>query len=170
MKGTPSTAITPANISAVVGQLAETPRSLRRLGAGLSEEQRREPLGSDERSFVQTLAHLVNCEAVDSEAIYLALMLDAPLLAGVHPERQLGKLLRYDLLPSSDLLQYFSLRRRTLLRVLGLLAQKDWSRAVRQSGKQREESVYWKARTLALHELEHLQDLERKLSRNPPAV
>ena len=34
---------------------------------------------------------------------------------------------------------------------------------IREEGKQRKESVYWRARTLALHELEHITDLERKL-------
>lgn len=63
-----------------------------------------QPLRSGERSFVQALGHLVNCEARSSEAIYLALLLEAPLLANVHPERQFGKLIRFDQLSSADLL------------------------------------------------------------------
>jgi hypothetical protein len=35
----------------------------------------------------------------------------------------------------------------------------------RDFGKQRKESVYWQARGLALHEWEHVQDLENKVSR-----
>jgi ribosomal 50S subunit-associated protein YjgA (DUF615 family) len=39
---------------------------------------------------------------------------------------------------------------------------------VREEKKQRQESVYWKARGQALHELEHLQDLELKLTGKRP--
>ena len=82
----------------------------------------------------------------------------------IHPERQLGKLLRYDLLASSDLLAYFKLRRTVLLRVLGSLTEEQWSRAIREAGKKRKESVYWRARSIAMHELEHVLDLESKVS------
>jgi hypothetical protein len=50
-----------------------------------------------------------------------------------------------------------------LLRVLTSLSEADWARSIREVGKQRQESVYWRARSLALHELEHLAELERKL-------
>jgi hypothetical protein len=49
------------------------------------------------------------------------------------------------------------------LRVLSGLKEHDWSRCVREEGKQRRESVYWRARTIAMHELDHVGDLERKL-------
>jgi hypothetical protein len=61
---------------------------------------------------------------------------------------------------------YFGLRRTVLLRVLASLTEEKWSRCIREEGKQRKESVYWRARGQALHELEHLQDLETKLNRN----
>jgi len=53
----------------------------------------------------------------------------------------MGKLLRFDLLGYSELLAYFIIRRKVLLRVLSGLKEKDWSRAVREEGKQRKESV-----------------------------
>ena len=76
----------------------------------------------------------------------------------------MGKLLRYDLLAFSDLLGYFKLRRIVLLRVLGSLTEEQWSRSIREAGKKRKESVYWRARSIAIHELEHLSDIESKLS------
>jgi hypothetical protein len=164
------TELTSGNSAAVLSLLADTPRGLERLSRRLSEEQRHEPLGRGERSFVQLLAHLVNCEATSSEAIYLALLLREPLLVDIHPERQLGKLLRFDQLASADLLHYFQLRRVVLMRVLRALKDTDWSKVVRQPGKQRKETVYRRARGLALHEHEHLHDLEQKVSRRASAA
>ncbi len=40
--------------------------------------------------------------------------------------------------------------------------KKRWSRVVRETRKQRKESVYWRARSLALHELEHIRDIDQK--------
>jgi hypothetical protein len=71
--------------------------------------------------------------------------------------------LRFDLLSVPELLAYFKLRRVVLLRVLDSLTDEGWARVVREAGKQRKESVYWRARALAMHELNHLTDLQKKL-------
>ncbi|MDX1995445.1 MAG: DinB family protein [bacterium] len=167
MKKSISTKRTPANIALVLAQLRETPQQLEQFGLSLSEQQRRQPLGEGERSITQDVAHLLHCEARTSEGIYLALLVDEPLLPDLHPERDWGRLLRYDLLDWPDLLAYFRLRRAVLLRVLEALTEAQWSRVVREEAKQRKESVYWQARTLALHELDHLTDLQKKLGGNP---
>ena len=165
MKKQISTDLTQANIQQVLHLLRETPEQLNFLSRGLSEQQLREALGPGERSFTETLAHLLHCEALTSQAISLALLQNEPLLADIHAERDLGNLIRMDLFPFKELLAYFKLRRTVLLRVLEPLAEKKWSRVVREEKKQRKESVYWKARGQALHELEHLQDLESKLGK-----
>lgn len=164
MKKTVSTRPTPSNIAKITALLADTPLKLEHLSAGLSEEQLRQPLGPGERSFTEDLAHLLNSEARFPEAVYLALLADEPVFIDLHPERQLGKLLRYDQFAFGDLLAYFKLRRTFVLRMLASLSEAQWSRAIREEGKQRQESVYWRTRSLGLHELEHLLDLERKLS------
>ena len=153
----------PANIAKVIEILTETPQKLEAVSKVLTSEASRQPLGDGERSFTQDLAHLLNGEARSSEMIYQALLSNEPIFADVHPDRNLGKLLRFDLLEFKDLLAYFKLRRAVLLRVLSGLKEADWSRSVREEGKQRKESVYWRARTIAMHELDHLVDLERKL-------
>jgi hypothetical protein len=56
---------------------------------------------------------------------------------------------------------HFKLHRTVLLRVLSGFKEEDWSRCVREEGKQRKESVYWRARTIAMHQLDHLGVLER---------
>jgi hypothetical protein len=144
--------------------LADTPIQFERLSAGLTPEQLCEPLGPGERSFTEALAHMIHSEARSSEAIYLALLLHEPLFPDIHPERQWGKLLRYDLSGFWELLAYFKLRRATLLRVLASLTEQQWGRSIQEAGKKRKESVYWRARAMALHELEHISDLRRKLS------
>ena len=144
--------------------LTDTSSQLERLSTGLTAEQLSQPLGPGERSFVEVVAHLVHCEARSSDAIYLALLLEQPLLPDIHPERQWGKLLRFDLLDVPELLAYFRLRRTVLLRVLSSLTPAQWERVVCENGKKRKESVYWRARGLALHELEHVTDLQNKLA------
>lgn len=165
MKKLISTDLTASNIQDVLQMLRETPTALKTLSHGLSDRQLVEPLGPGERSFAESLAHLLHCEAITSQAIYLALLIDEPLLANIHPERDLGKLIRLDHMPFDELLDYFKFRRTVLLRVLEPLTEKKWSRQVREQKKQRQESVYWKARGQALHEQEHLQDLDHELTR-----
>ncbi len=145
--------------------LAETPAQLESLSKPLSEEQLCQPLGTGERSFTEDMAHLIHTEARSSEAIYLALLMKEPLVPDIHPERQWGKLLRFELLSFSELLSYFKLRRVILRRVLAALTETQWARSIREQGKKRQESVYWRARTIAMHELEHLTDLQNKLTR-----
>lgn len=164
MKKIISTEATNSNIAKVKDLLADTPLKLEGLSKRLPAEQLREPLGAGERSFTEDLAHLIHCEARSSEAIYLALLAEEPVFIDIHPERQLGKLLRFDLLAFPDLIAYFKLRRTVLLRVLDSLSEVQWSRSIRESGKKRKESVYWRARSMAMHELEHLLDMERKTS------
>lgn len=166
MKKTISTDQTEANIRGVLHLLSETPNRLVELSRGLSEKKLREPLGAGERSFTECLAHLINCEALTSDAIYLALMLNEPTVAPIHAERDLGKLLRFDQQDFHELLAYFKFRRTVLLNVLTPLTEKNWSRVIREEGKQRKESVYWRARGQAMHELEHITDLEHKLGKH----
>jgi hypothetical protein len=43
------------------------------------------------------------------------------------------------------------------------LTEDQWARAVREEGKKRKESVYWRARTIVMHEVDHVENLEKKL-------
>ena len=163
MKKSITTDQTPANIAQVVEILTDSPTRLEALSKSVSAEKLRQPLGKGERTPTEVLAHVLNGEARWSEMIYQALLVNEPFFADIHPERDWGKLLRLDLLDFSELLAYFIIRRKVLVRVLSRLKEKDWGRAVREEGKQRKESVYWRARTIAMHELDHLGNLESKL-------
>jgi hypothetical protein len=163
MKKAIPTEQTPDNIQQVLTLLADAPHRLSILAAPLSLEQLTQPLAPGERSFTETLVHLVNTETLTAESIFLALLRKEPLLHKLHAERDLGKLLRLDRYPFHDLLAYFIFRRQVLLDVLRPLSEKQWARTVREEGKARRESVYWRARGQALHELEHILDLETKI-------
>jgi hypothetical protein len=157
-----STSQTQSNIKAVLEILADIPVKLDLLSEGLSSAQLQAPPGKGERSFQEDVVHLINCEALTSQAIYLALLVDEPLVVSVHPERHWGKLLQFEQFEFSELLTYFTFRRKVLLSVLHTLNDQKWGRVIREEGKKRKESVYWQARTLALHEWEHVRDLEQK--------
>lgn len=163
MKKQISTEQTESNIRAVMQLLAQMPERLELLRSELSAERLLMPPAPGERTPTQVLAHILNCEAITSQAIHLALLTNEPLLPDIHAERDLGKLLQLDLQPFDDLLTYFKLRRTVLLRILAALTEKQWARTMREAKKQRKESVYWRARGQALHELEHVLDLEDKL-------
>jgi len=90
MKKAVSTELTALNIARITALLAEAPGKLEALSTRLSEAQLQQPLGPGERSSAEDLAHLVNCEARSSEAIYLALLADEPVFVDIHPERRLG--------------------------------------------------------------------------------
>lgn len=165
MKKSISTEQTSANIAKVMEVLTESPTRLEAWSKPLTAEQFRQPPGKGERTPTEVLAHMINGEAISSEMIYQALLVKEPFFADIHPERDWGKLLRFDLLDFQDLLAYFKIRRKILLRVLSSLKEENWSRCIREEGKQRKESVYWRARTIAMHELDHLGDLESKLTK-----
>lgn len=141
--------------------LEVTPHAFEQFGLLIPEHT--SPLGEGQRSLVQDLAHVINSEEINAQAIYLALLLDEPLLHDVHPERDWGHLLRRDTFPFAELLAYFKLRRVVLMRVLRSLNEAQWHRTIREEGKQRRESVYWRARVIALHEADHIADLERRI-------
>jgi hypothetical protein len=164
MKKTISTKVTSANIAQILGLLAETPGMLEVLGRSVPVKKWKHPLGEGERSLTETLAHLVNSEARTSESIYLALLMDEPLIVTIHSERDWGRLLQYDLSDFDELLLYFKFRRKVMLRVLSDLSEAQWFRAICEEGKQRKETVYWRARSLALHEVEHVGELKEKIS------
>lgn len=153
-----STQLSQENIAQVLALLSEVAEKLGRFGPqAIAGKLAPPPPG--QRTFTEILAHLLNCEARSAEAIYLALLADSPLFLPIHPERQWGNLLHYERMSNEELLAYFSFRRTVLLRVLVGLSDEQWARTISEPGKKRKESVYWRARSLALHESEHLTEM-----------
>ncbi len=151
------------NRSILLDLLRDAPARLDALAFRQQESPLIAPLDKGQRSFRGILTHLLNSEARLAEAVYQILLLKEPDLQRIHPERDWGKLVRYQKLDFDDLLVYFKLRRLVLLGVLEDLPDQDWLRTGREAGKKRQESVYWKIRTLVLHEGEHLSELEERI-------
>lgn len=163
MKKSISTEMNQANIGKVLELLTATPEKLKSLSKTLSVEAMRQPLAPGERSFIETTAHILNCEERTTESIYAALVIHEPLILSIHPERDWGNLLHYEQYAYDEVLAYFGFRRKILLQLLNRLTEAQWSRVIREEGKQRKESVYWRARGMALHELEHISELESRI-------
>jgi hypothetical protein len=157
-----STDQNPENIARVLEILHESPARLEALIGPDSGIDPHQPLGEGERSPVQVLAHLVNVEAISSDHIVKTLVVKTPRLVVIHAERHFGKLLQFQDFSIPELLAYFRLRRTALLRVLEDLTPAKWARTM-DKGIKRMESVYWAARGLALHELEHIEALAERL-------
>lgn len=160
-----STELTPANIAVILERLAQSSERLDVLFRSVHAETLRQPMAAGERTPTEVLAHILNGEARSAEMIYQALLTDEPYFADLHPDRDIGKLLRFELLDFAELLAYFNVRCRVLLRVLSGLTEAQWGRTIQEEGKKRRESVYWRARTIVMHELDHLGDLESKLGK-----
>ncbi len=158
------TELTPANILRVLEVLTESPNRLARLAAQ-PPERLTAPLASGERSATEMLAHLLHCEAISAGFIYLALMRNGATDQDIHPERDLGRLLKLGQFPFIELMAYFRLRRMALLRVLEALKPLQWENCLHVPGKKRAETVYWRARSLALHEAEHLDEIDVRLAK-----
>jgi hypothetical protein len=158
-----STELTKANMALALEMLSTAAGRLRKFAASQKPGSDTEPLAPGERSAVQVVAHMLNVEARSAESVYLALLLKEPELPDIHPERDWGKVLRLEDLPFDRLVEYFELRTTMLLQVLDRLTEAQWSRTVREAGKARRESVYWRVRTLVLHTDVHLQELERRI-------
>lgn len=153
----------PERIELALAVLSATPQRLHNLRAGLTEAELTAPLGEGERSFKRDLTHLIYCAERGEYPIVHALLLDQPHLPRIHAERDWGKLMRYETFPVGELLDYFDFRRRALLRILRGLKPEQWQRSVYREGVKRSESVYYAARGLCLHEVDHLEDLAKKL-------
>ena len=152
-------------IELVLDILAAAPDRLRELSQGLSNEVLTLPLGQGERSFKRDLTHIIYCAERGTIPIYYALTAKEPFMARIHAERQWGKLLRYETFDLADLFAYFNFNRRALLNVLHGLTPAQWERTVQPEGKKRQESVYYAARGLCVHEYGHLEDLTDKLAK-----
>lgn len=162
-----STEATAENIASALDMLAGVPEQLARLGERIPPEKLEQAIAEGERSPRRVLAHMLNCEARASDAIYSALLLRTPVVPRIHPERDWGKLMRYEQFNYDDLLDYFRFRRQVLMGVLQGLNETGWARNIQEKGKQRRESVYLLARGTALHETAHIQDIKRKLALSP---
>ncbi|MBL7998040.1 MAG: DinB family protein [Candidatus Kapabacteria bacterium] len=143
-------------ILSIMATLQETPRYLRSVAPRFPEERSRVPIMEGKRSFRQTVEHLLNIEALHYTTIYPAFLLPTPDVYPLHAERHIARLQLFDSFTMEELLTVFEFERRKSLSFLESLTAGDWLRTIREQGKKRQESIYWRARTLALHDVTHV--------------
>ena len=137
--------------------LDSTYDELLNLSKQIPDQDHSKPLNPGRRSFRENIIHILNMEELNLMLLAQALIIDKPEVLKIHSERDIGKLKIFEPLSTKELLSYFKLRRKILLNLLQSLSREQWSRVIIEKNKTRQESVYWRTRTLALHEYEHIQ-------------
>jgi hypothetical protein len=151
--------ITEAAIQESLLTIRQGPERIRLATRHLDEKRLVTPLEPKAWSAVQILAHLRAGADVWSYSIYAMLTLDKPEMADIHP-RDWDKMQGYGRLSFAENLEAFTIERRNLVRILESLSFDDWGREGRFLGKLNVHSIFSQSQRLALHELDHCQQLE----------
>jgi hypothetical protein len=146
----------------VLTLLAETPRRLAALTAGLMPGQLRTAPARAEWCANEVLAHLRACADVWGDCMVTMLAAERPTLRAVNPRTWINKT-NYRELEFRPSLQAFAKQRAGLLAVLDPLPLKAWSRTatVTGAGAVLERTVLFYGRWLAGHERPHVRQVER---------
>lgn len=140
--------------------LESTPIYLTSIAKHFDDKSALEPIIEGKRSFKETLIHLLNIEGLHYTTIYPAYLLHKPIVYPLHAERDFDRLRLFTDFTLHELLEAFCLERRKSLHFLKSLKESDWSRQLIEANKAREETIYWRARALAIHDFTHVQILK----------
>ena len=143
--------------------LEETPRYLAAIANRFDEKTWLDPIIAGKRSFRETLIHLLNIEGLNYTTIYPAFLLSKPMIYPLHAERDFDRLNLFVNFKMPDLLLAFDLERRKSLCFLRSLNKSDWSKELVEENKKRNETIYWRARCLAIHDYTHVYILKFQL-------
>jgi hypothetical protein len=140
--------------------LEETPRFLIAIAKRFDEKTSLNPIIEGKRSFRETLVHLLNIEGLNYTTIYPAFLLNKPKVYPLHAEKDFDRLSLFTDFKLKDLLQAFDLERKKTLSFLRSLKPNDWIRQLVEDNKARQETIYWRARGLAVHDYTHVHILK----------
>jgi hypothetical protein len=149
-------------IEQVLSLLAETPRRISALTAGLAPARLRTCPDPDGWSANDVLAHLRSCADVWGGCIATMVAEDRPTLRAVNPRTWI-KRTDYPNLEFEPSLRSFATQRADLLAVLEPLPSEGWSRSatVTGAGSVLERTVHFYAQWLASHERPHIKQIQR---------
>jgi len=151
----------PLTIEQALSLLAETPKRIAAVTAGLAPAQLRTAPGPDEWSANDVLAHLRACADVRGNPILTIVAEDRPTFRAVNPVTWIKKTnyLELEFRPS---LRSFATQRADLLAVLSPLPPEGWERSatVTGAGKALERTVLFYAQWVARHERTHVKHVE----------
>lgn len=154
--------------------LAATPRRIAELSAGLPPAQLHTAPDHEGWSANDVLAHLRACADVWGDCMIAIVAEDEPTLRAVNPRTYIKKTdyLEQEFQPA---LRAFARQRADLMAVLEPLPRKSWSRtaSVTGAGKVLERTLLFYGRWLAVHERQHMNQLESmvkamQMQRRPP--
>ncbi|MEQ1891271.1 MAG: DinB family protein [Planctomycetota bacterium] len=150
----------------VLEVLARTPKEMARIARGLDERQLQRKPAADAWSARDIVAHLRACAEVWGGSIDRMIREDHPTIRYVSPR---GGMKKTDYLEQSFRvsLRAFSETRAGLLETLRELDAPGWSRRATFTGTTlgRDATVLSYARRIADHEVQHLEQLRRTLTR-----
>lgn len=159
------TSLSDAAIRNIFETLEETPAHLTAIAKRFDEKTSLEPIIPGKRSFRETLVHFLNIEGLNYTTIYPAFLLKKPEVHSIHAERDFGRLNLFADFQLPELLSAFKLERKKTLGFLKSLKKSDWSKQLIEENKQRQETIYWRARGLAIHDYTHVHILKFQLGK-----
>ena len=140
--------------------LEYTPNYLTSIARHFDDKSSLKPVTEGKRSFRETLIHFLNLEGLNYTTIYPAFLLNKPKIYPIHAERDFDRLSLFSDFHLNELLETFCFERRKSLSFLKSLKENDWYRKLTEKDKAREETIYWRARVLAIHDFTHVQILK----------
>jgi hypothetical protein len=153
---------TALTIDQVLSHLAEQPKEIAALTAGVPRARLHRPPRRGEWSLNDVLAHLRSCS--DMWGTYMATIIteDRPTIRAMNPRTWI-KSTNYPELEYAPSLRAFTKQRAELLALLRPLPKGHWSRSatVTGAGRPRELTVLDYARRLAIHERSHVRHIAR---------
>ena len=155
---------TPAEIEAVLEQLAAASQRLAMLSRGADDARLRARPSAEAWSANDTLAHLRACADVWGKSIAAMVAREHPTLRYVSPRAWMRKTNTLDQ-PFPAALRAYASQRAELLQLLRALPVGGWARGATFTGttKGREQTVLSYAERIANHEAEHLPEIESLL-------
>jgi hypothetical protein len=157
---------TPRSIDQILTQLAEQPKAIAKLTAGLAPRRSRERPSHGGWSLNDELAHLRSCSDMWGKYIALILTEDHPTIRAVNPRTWI-KSTDYPDLDFATSFRAFTRQRARLLALLRPLPRASWSRSatVTGAGRPLELTMGDYAKRLANHERSHVTHMERVVHR-----
>jgi DinB superfamily len=152
-------------IGQVLALLTTTPKRLVELTAGVAPARLQARPDPDEWSANDVLAHLRSCADVWGDCIAAILAEDGTTLRAVNPTTWIEQT-NYRDLRFRPSLRPFLAQRTALLAVLEPLPEEAWSRSatVTGAGRPLQRTVLSYAERLAVHERQHLKQVERVIN------
>ena len=156
--------VPPDEIATYLKILEETPKRIAAASEGHSADALQAKPDSESWSANEIVAHLRACVDVWGKDIRRMLTEDHPTWRHLSPRTWMRKT-DYADQPFHESFAIFVKERQELLALLAELPQADWSRSanVIQRGKDREQTVFLRARQMAMHEEGHCEQIEALL-------